>query len=136
MTQNNDPISEALGITLFDNDFKSNGKIVLRKEDIEDYEYGRQNLIDLIEKGKDVFTEFAEVAKSAQEPRHYEVLTNLLNSLLEAQEKLLNLKKKNQEIENNNTQEPGNVTNNLFVGSTSDLQAMISEANKKKNQPE
>lgn len=137
MTQNNDPIGDALGITPLERNITTSGKLVLRKEEPgTDYEYGRQNLVDLIEKGKQVFGEFSEVAAAAQEPRHYEVLTNLLVSLIDAQEKLLNLKKKELEIEAAQTKNPeedgGNITNNLFVGSTAEFQAMIKASREKK----
>lgn len=128
-----DPLSDAFGIQPMDGQLRKSGKFIV-PDPIDDYQYGRQNIIDLIEKGNQYLHSFGEVAISAQEPRHFEVLTNMLNSLIEANEKLMLMKKHDQDIRAKETKEDPTQTinNNLFVGSTSELQTMIANLSKKK----
>lgn len=137
---NNDPLSNAFNLTPMDNSIplKPNGKLII-PDPGDDFEYGRENIIDLIEKGNQMLGEFAQVAASAQEPRHYEVLTNLLNSLIDANEKLMNLKKSQLDIKEKQKKLDGNIDDspdthntNIFVGSTSDLQNLLEKARKHK----
>jgi hypothetical protein len=93
-----------------------------------DFDYARENLMDVIEKGQEALFDLMDVARQSQHPRAYEVLSTMMNTLVGANKDLLELqgkKKKLLEIEPeaNNQQ----VTNNLFVGSTAELQKMIDQ---------
>jgi hypothetical protein len=93
-----------------------------------DFDYARENLMDVIEKGQEALFDLMDVARQSQHPRAYEVLSTMMNTLVDANKDLLELqgkKKKLLEIEPeaNNQQ----VTNNLFVGSTAELQKMIDQ---------
>lgn len=130
-----DPLSAALGINPMAPEMTQSGRFII-PEPNDDYEYGRSNLIDLIEKGNQVLAEFSQISAAAQSPRHYEVLTNMINSLIEANEKLMTMKKHDIEIKNAEKlqKEPNQtVTNNLFVGSTAEVQKMLETAIKSKN---
>lgn len=98
----------------------------------DDFEYARENLMDVIGKGQEALFDLMDVARQSQHPRAYEVLSNLMNTMVGASKDLLELqakKKKLQEAdpEANNQQ----VTNNLFVGSTSELQKMLEQSRNK-----
>lgn len=116
-----DPLSKAFGLDPMSGQIMSNGKLII-PDSSDDYNYSRQNIVDLIEKGNTYLQQFGMVAMSAQEPRYIEVLTNLLNSLVAANEKLLDLKIKEQTIKAKEfSNDPTTINNNLFVGSTEEL---------------
>lgn len=127
----NKKLSNIFGLPV-DNTLRPNGKLIV-PDNQDDYEYGRQNIIDLIEQGNQYLQQFGQVALSAQEPRHFEVLTNLLNSLIEANEKLLSLKKANIDIKAKELNDGDkNITNNnMLVCSTTDLQLLLSNMKNK-----
>lgn len=93
-----------------------------------DFDYARQNLMDVIGNGQEALFDLMDVARQSQHPRAYEVLSTMMNTLIGANKDLLELqakKKKLLEVEPEaNTQQ---VTNNLFVGSTAELQKMIEQ---------
>ena len=92
-----------------------------------DFELARQNYHDLIVKGQDALDDMMEVARMSEHPRAFEVLSTMLKSIADINGDLLALHKKKKDyerpdpksIENNST------TNNLFVGSTTELQRML-----------
>ncbi len=95
----------------------------------KDYEYTRQQLYSLIEKGQEAVTGALELAQEGGSARCYEVAINGVKSMSEVAEKLMDLQKKVKDLDEvaiNNNQT--NVTNNsVFVGSTTELQKMIKE---------
>ena len=93
-----------------------------------DFDYARENLMDVIEKGQEALFDLMDVARQSQHPRAYEVLSTMMNTLVGANKDLLDLQAKKKKLlevepEANNQQ----VTNNLFVGSTAELQKMIDQ---------
>ena len=92
-----------------------------------DFEYARGNLINIIEKGNEALDGILDVAGMSQHPRSYEVVATIINSLTAANKDLLELQKKKKEL----TGEIGTKTinNNLFVGSTAELQKLIKQQN-------
>lgn len=90
-----------------------------------DYEFARENLHDAIGKGSKALEELCDVANASQHPRAYEVVSTLIKTLSDANLNLLNLQKKKKDIEKEEDGGPNKVTNNLFVGSTADLQKII-----------
>ena len=92
-----------------------------------DFEYARRNMYDIIEGGQDALSEVINFAKQAQTPRAFEVAATLINNLTIANEKLLNLSKQIKDIQKDEEQkEPDQkITNNLFVGSTAELQKLL-----------
>ena len=102
-----------------------------------DFDYTRETLYDLINKGREGIEEMIEVAKQSEHPRAYEVLAKLIKDTADTSSQLMDLHKKVKEIDkimapNSSLQElpNGNTTNNLFVGSTTELQRMLKELNK------
>tara|TARA_Y100000289_G_C3916967_1_gene147975 strand:+ start:922 stop:1347 length:426 start_codon:yes stop_codon:yes gene_type:complete len=104
-------------------------------QDIQkDYEYTRGNLYSIIEKGQEAINGILELAQETEQPRAYEVAGQLIKSVSDATDKLMELQKKLKDVEEDGTQKgPTNVTNALFVGSTAELQKMIKKADQNIN---
>ena len=100
-----------------------------KTNDIEkDYSYTRGQLYSLIEKGQETLDGIMEVAGEGGSPRAYEVAGQIIKSVADTTDKLLDLQKKVKEVEENSPKKQTNVTNNaLFVGSTSDLSKVIKQ---------
>jgi len=99
-------------------------------QDIQkDYQYTRANLYSLIEKGQEALNGIMELAAESDSPRAYEVAGQIIKSVGDTTDKLLDLQKKLKEMEENNTkQTTNNVTNNaLFVGSTAELSKLLKQ---------
>ena len=100
-----------------------------------DYEYTRETLYDLIEKGREGIEEMIEVARQSEHPRAYEVLATLIKDTANTSEKLMDLHRKIQTIDQMMLPAPekqGSTTNNLFIGSTTELQRMLKDLNNEK----
>lgn len=101
-----------------------------------DFDYARENLMDVIEKGQEALFDMMDVAKQSQHPRAYEVLSTLIGTLVGANKDLLDLQfKKKKLMEADPSANAQQVTNNLFVGSTMELQKMLDQR-KNKNENE
>ena len=100
----------------------------------DDYEFSRATYYELIEKGKESLTDMMSVAASTEHPRAYEVLGSLIKQISDVNDRLMDLNKKRKDIkkkeEDAKALPSGNVTNNLFVGSTTDSQRMILDQQK------
>ena len=94
-----------------------------------DYEYALQNMYDIIEKGQNALEDIVDIARQSESPRAFEVVTNLIKTLADANKDLMDLAKKNKELTKPDASNEGNktVNNNLFVGSSSELLKMIKD---------
>ena len=99
----------------------------ITKDDItRDYEYTRGNLYSIIEKGQEAIDGILELAQESDMPRAYEVAGQLIKSVSDATDKLIDLQKKLKDVnEEQISKGPTNVTNALFVGSTAELAKLI-----------
>ena len=96
----------------------------------KDYEYTRGNLYSLIEKGQETLNGIMDLADQTQSSRAYEVAGQIIKSVADTTDKLLDLQKKLKDIDEEK-KGPTSVTNNaMFVGSTAELQKMLKEMNK------
>ena len=94
----------------------------------KDYEYTRANLYSLIEKGQEAINGIMELAGEGASPRAYEVAGQLIKSVADTTDKLIDLQKKVKDVEEDTIKTTNNVTNNaVFVGSTSELQKMLKQ---------
>ena len=92
----------------------------------KDYEYTRANLYSIIEKGQEAINGIMEVAGESASPRAYEVAGQLIKSVADTTDKLMDLQKKIKDVNEDSPSKTNNVTNNaLFVGSTSELSKML-----------
>lgn len=94
----------------------------------KDYEYSRAQLYSLIEKGQETLNGIMELASETDSPRAYEVAGQILKSVADTADKLIDLQKKMRAIEDDAIKTTNNVTNNaVFVGSTSELQKLLKQ---------
>lgn len=134
MSNKFDKIDEALNvessIVEVGNDYKSSLQSIKEPtNDIKkDYEYTRANLYSLIEKGQEAINGIMELAGEGGSPRAYEVAGQLIKSVGDVTDKLIDLQKKLKEVEEDTVKTTNNVTNNaLFVGSTSELSKLLKQ---------
>ena len=106
----------------------------LTKDDIEkDYEYTRGILYSIIEKGQEAINGILELAQESEMPRAYEVAGQLIKSVSDATDKLMDLQKKLKDVnEEKESKGPTTVNNALFVGSTAELQKLLKGQNTSK----
>ena len=129
--ENYESIDNALNIS--DAEIVPSKKPTLRKDEVvkinqidKDYDYTRGNLYSLIEMGQEAINGIMEVAGESASPRAYEVAGQLIKSVADTTDKLLDLQKKVKDVKEENGSTTNNVTNNaLFVGSTSDLSKIL-----------
>ena len=128
MSDNYESIDSALNIESSVVESKPIKPIPIKQErdDInKDYEYTRANLYSLIEKGQEAINGIMELAGESASPRAYEVAGQLIKSVADTTDKLMDLQKKVKDV-NEDAPKSNNVTNNaLFVGSTSELSKML-----------
>jgi hypothetical protein len=95
----------------------------------KDYEYTRANLYSLIEKGQEAINGIMELAGEGGSPRAYEVAGQLIKSVADTTDKLIDLQKKLKDVEEDtSSRSPSSVTNNaVFVGSTSELSKLLKQ---------
>ena len=94
----------------------------------KDYEYTRANLYSLIEKGQEAINGIMELAGESHSPRAYEVAGQLIKSVADTTDKLIDLQKKLKDVEEDTVKTTNNVTNNaVFVGSTSELSKLLKQ---------
>ena len=122
-------INDALGVKPKEIIKKESQPIIPRpkeNEDIDsDYKYQRENFYNLVERGQDAIQGILDVAQQSDHPRAYEVAGNLIKNVAEVTEKLGDLQEKMKKLKDVPNNAPKNVTNALFVGSTSELQKML-----------
>ena len=102
-----------------------------KDDQTKDYEYTRGSLYSLIDKGREALDGALEVAQESGHPRAYEVAVNAMKQVADASDKLIDLQKKMKDLEAPTKKSINSkTTNNLFVGSTADLQKMLKQINK------
>ena len=99
-----------------------------------DFQYARENMYHIIERGRDAMDELLEIAKAEVSPRAFEVFGQLLKNMTDSQEKLMELHQKKQKLESDGDRQEvtraQNVTNALFVGSTAELLKLVKKETK------
>ena len=110
-------------------------KLERQKSDVDkDYEYTRGNLYSIIEKGQEAINGILELAQESEMPRAYEVAGQLIKSVSDATDKLMDLQKKLKDVnEEEKSKGPSTVNNALFVGSTSELSKILKSGLNKEN---
>ena len=133
MSKIDDKLNEVLGIAEEPNELeviqKETKDLVVPKDkdpDI-DFETGRKNLYNLIDKGNEAIDGILNLAKEGEHPRAYEVAGQLIKTVSEVSQNLLDLQEKLKKVKEVPDKGPKNVTNALFVGSTTELQKMLKE---------
>jgi len=135
MSKIDDKLNEVLGIAEETNELEviQNEKKELTisvpedKDPDIDFETGRKNLYNLLDKGNEAIDGILNLAKEGEHPRAYEVAGQLIKTVSEVSQNLLDLQEKLKKIKDVPDKGPKNVTNALFVGSTTELQKMLKE---------
>ena len=130
-----DPIDEAPNTNSIEVSNTPENGCVTRKESLKnvtevnkDYDYTRANLYSLIEKGQESLNGIMDVANETASPRAYEVAGQILKSVADTTDKLMELQKKVREVDEEMNKTTNNVTNNaVFVGSTTELSKMLKD---------
>ena len=103
---------------------RPSSEIEVTKDLDHDYEYTRQNLKDVIEKGTVALDGILELAQESEHPRAYEVVGQIIKNVADVNKQLIELQKDMKGLKATE-KGPKNVTNALFVGSTHDLQRLL-----------
>ena len=105
-------------------------KVPERTEHAEtDYRYARENLYNLVERGQDAIDGILDLSKETESPRAYEVAGQLIKTVSDTAEKLIDIQKKLKDLEKENDVKTQH--NHLYVGSTSELQKFLKKKNVK-----
>jgi hypothetical protein len=128
-----DVISQSLGIDIPTQPTKIVELLPARsKIDTNDFDYARRNTYDVIEKGMSALEDIIDIAKQSESARAFEVATNLMKTMLDANKDLMQLNKDNKELTRDDRTPDKQVTNNnLFVGSSAELLKMIKQESEK-----
>jgi hypothetical protein len=116
---------------------KTSVQVFQDKRDIkDDYEFSRTTYKDLISTGMHSLDILAELARESEHPRAFEVLSRAIKDVADTTEKLMDLQKRKKDLnkeEQEQLKREAITNNNLFVGSTADLQKMILDQSKEKD---
>ena len=101
-------------------------KLDAQNDEIDaDYQYARDNLRSIINAAQASIEDLSSIASTSESPRAYEVLSGLIKTIVDANKDLLELQRKVKLLKQEEDAKPQNVTNALFVGSTTELQKLI-----------
>ena len=111
---------------------------VLKTQDVDnkdikdDYEFSRATYRDLIQNGTRSLDVMSELAIESEHPRAFEVLSNSIKNLADVTDKLMALQTTKKKLNREKNERDARVTNNnVFVGSTADLQRMLNDKEEK-----
>jgi len=97
---------------------------IKHEEQNSDYKYSREVFYGLVERGQDAIEGILDIARESEHPRVYEVAGQLIKTVGETTEKLIDLQSKMKELDKDSNM-PNKVQNNLFVGSSTELQRLL-----------
>ena len=96
------------------------------EEQTSDYKYSREVFYSLVERGQDAIDGILDIARESEHPRVYEVAGQLIKTVSETAEKLIDLQTKMKQLDQDDNM-PNKVQNNLFVGSSTELQRLLKQ---------
>ena len=134
MSKIDNKLNEVLGIAEVDKTYEN--EVLPKKVNTElmvpddkdpeiDFETGRKNLYNLLDKGNEAIDGILNLAKEGEHPRAYEVAGQLIKTVSEVSQNLLDLQDKLKKVKDIPDKGPKNVTNALFVGSTTELTKLL-----------
>jgi len=107
--------------------------IELDKDVKDDYEFSRDTYRDLINTGVRSLDVLAELARESEHPRAFEVLSKSIKDIGDTTEKLMALQKTKKELKKEADESKRITNNNVFVGSTTELQRLLLDDGEKDN---
>lgn len=102
-----------------------NRPVDLDKDVKDDYEFSRKTYKDLIYTGTRSMDVLAELARESEHPRAFEVLSQTIKNLGDVTKNLMDLQKSKKDLTVEDEKAKQVTNNNVFVGSTTDLQRML-----------
>lgn len=131
-----DPLGKALGLEPIEKTIGTIDTIIAQSHNDSaknDFEFARANLYEVISEGKEAMFKLSQIAESSQHARCYEVYARMMDSLVAANQKLLDLQSKIRELDIADApmnEKAKTINNNLFVGSTAELQKVLQDLKK------
>ena len=105
---------------------EKNRPVKIDKDIKDDYEFSRKTYKDLIYNGTRSMDVLSELAIESEHPRAFEVLSQTIKNISDVTKNLMDLQKQKKDLTKEEREEAKTVTNNnMFVGSTTDLQRML-----------
>ena len=92
----------------------------------------RATYYELIDKGRESLDLMIEVARESEHPRAFEVLSNMIKNISDVNDKLMELNKKTKDITQEKEEPKAITNNNVFIGSTTDLQRLLQQSEDEK----
>ena len=138
MTKLEDTVNEILGIDV--PEVKENKEFTpaitrveeKTKDDVDnDHKNSREYYYNLIDQGQEAISGILEVAKAGEHPRAYEVALAGIKSVADTVDKLQDLNIKLNRLKEVPKSANPQIKNALFVGSTAELQKMLSKEDPK-----
>lgn len=127
-------IDNALGLTpltTYTVDDDKNLPAVVEPKDTrveDDLDFARENLYDAVVKSQAAVEDMIAIAQQSQHPKAYEVLNSLIKTFADVSSGIADLQIKKQRLQGKApSEETKTVNNNLFVGSTAELQKMLQD---------
>lgn len=132
-------IDDALGLNplpmVVEEQDNTNLPAVIREEQVEeDVSSARDNLGNAIELSQQAVQDMLNIAQQSQHPKAYEVLNSMIKTYADISMGLVDLQMKRQRLEGKKaggTEQQNQTVNNLFVGSTAELQKMLEDMKSK-----
>jgi len=127
------PINRALNLSPMEQKVDAISTIVANAKNdsaSEDFKFSRANIREVIENGTDAMAKLAVIADQSQNPRAFEVLAKLMDTIVSASKQLLDVQEQIRNIDKADMpkdEAARAVTNKLFVGSTAELQKMLAD---------
>jgi len=105
---------------------KKDRPVKIDKDIKDDYDFSRKTYKDLIYNGTRSMDVLSELAIESEHPRAFEVLSQTIKNISDVTKNLMDLQKAKKDLTQEEREEAKKVTNNnVFVGSTTDLQRML-----------
>ena len=123
-------LDDALGLNsvpVIYEDEKENLPAVVSEQADDDVDQARTGLYDALSLSQQAVQDMLSIAQQSQHPKAYEILNSTIKTMADISMGIADLQLKKQRL-NKGVAQPaseGGVTNNLFVGSTAELQQMI-----------
>lgn len=118
---------EVLPVEINDGEILPAEKSNYSQEPLDDIEFARNNIKELLNKGTDSLDELITLAKQSESPRAFEVVSTMMKTMLDANKEFVDMsqKKKYEQEDTGSVQSQTNVTNNNLILSTTDLLKMM-----------
>ena len=125
-------LDDALGLSstpvVYDDEREVLPAVVSEQAD-DDVNQARTGLFDALSLSQQAVQDMLAIAQQSQHPKAYEILNSTIKTMADISMGIADLQLKKQRLSKGSGQPQGegSVTNNLFVGSTAELQQMLED---------